>query len=64
MSNSKGFTVDEIYDLIHNKIVRFGVTPENAMKYADFLYKGGTVRQRPNSWKDLVFSEIHDLPGG
>ena len=63
VSKSKGFTVDEIYDLIHNKIVRFSVTPENTMKYADFLYKSGTIKQRPNSWKELFFSEIHDLPG-
>jgi len=63
VSKSKGFTVDEIYDLIHNKIVRFTVTPENTMKYADFLYKSGTLKQRPSSWKDLFFPEIHDLAG-
>jgi NitT/TauT family transport system substrate-binding protein len=33
------------------------------MKYADFLYKSGTIKQRPNSWKDLFFPEIHDLSG-
>jgi len=63
VSKSKGFTVDEIYDLIHNKIVRFTVTPENTMKYADFLYKSGTLKQRPSSWKDLFFPEIHELSG-
>lgn len=42
---------------------KFTTTPLNAMKYAEFLYKIGTIRSRPDSWKDLFFPELHDEPG-
>ena len=37
--------------------------PENVMKYADFMHAIGSIRNRPASWKDMFFPEIHGAPG-
>jgi len=43
--------------------LRFTVVPENTMKFADFMHAIGSVKQKPESWKDLFFPELHDRPG-
>jgi NitT/TauT family transport system substrate-binding protein len=43
--------------------VKWTLTPENSMKYADFMYEVGSVKVKPDSWKDMFFPEINDLPG-
>ena len=42
---------------------RFTAAPEGTMKFADFLNKIGSVKQKPETWKDLFFPEAHDLEG-
>jgi NitT/TauT family transport system substrate-binding protein len=41
----------------------FTTTPQNVMKYAQFMHKTGTIKELPASWKDLFFPEIHDKKG-
>ncbi len=43
--------------------VRWTLVPENTMKYADFMASVGTLKQKPASWKDYFFPEIHDVNG-
>jgi len=33
------------------------------MKYAEFMHDSGSLKNRPASWKDLFFPEIHGAPG-
>jgi NitT/TauT family transport system substrate-binding protein len=33
------------------------------MKYVDFMYSIGSIKTRPDSWKDMFFPEIHDAAG-
>jgi NitT/TauT family transport system substrate-binding protein len=42
---------------------KFTTTPENVMKYADFMHSIGSIKNRPAMWKDLFFPEIHGVPG-
>ena len=58
-----GFSRDEILALMNDPSVRFTTTPENVMKYADFMHSVGSINKRPASWKDLFFPEVHDAPG-
>ena len=44
--------------------VKWTMTPENTMKYADFMASVGTLKQKPASWKDYFFPEIYDANGG
>ncbi len=41
----------------------YTLTPQNTMKYADFMYKIGTIKVRPASWKEMFFPGVHNLPG-
>jgi NitT/TauT family transport system substrate-binding protein len=41
----------------------FTTTPLGVMKYAEFMNKVGSIKEKPASWKDLFFPEIHDKQG-
>src|SRR5215813_10763433 len=43
--------------------VRWTMTPENTMKYADFMAEVGTLKAKPESWKEYFFPEIHGEKG-
>jgi NitT/TauT family transport system substrate-binding protein len=58
-----GFTVDETVAMLEDPAVRFTTTPEHISKYADFMHRVGSIRQRPAAWKDVFFPEIHAAPG-
>ena len=58
-----GFSVDETVAMLTDPAVRFTTTPENVGKYADFMQQIGSIRQRPATWKDVFFPEIHSAPG-
>ena len=58
-----GFSVDETVAMLTDPAVKFSTTPENVGKYATFMHEIGSIRQRPASWKDVFFPEIHAAPG-
>lgn len=60
---SSGFSVDDTVAMLTDPAVKFTTTPENVGKYADFMHQIGSVTQRPGSWKDVFFPEIHSAPG-
>jgi NitT/TauT family transport system substrate-binding protein len=58
-----GFSLDETVLMLEDPAIRFTTTPENVKKYADFMHQTGSIRNRPESWKDMFFSDIHAAPG-
>lgn len=42
---------------------RYTTVPESVMKFAEFQYRTGQVKERAADWKDLFFPELHDRPG-
>lgn len=42
---------------------RFGITPVGMMRFATFLHAVGTLKNQPESWKDLFFPEGQDGEG-
>jgi NitT/TauT family transport system substrate-binding protein len=56
-------SVDDIYAMINASDYAYTLTPQKVGKTADFMYKIGTVKTKPASWKDLFFPEVHNLPG-
>jgi NitT/TauT family transport system substrate-binding protein len=62
-TTQKGFLVREIVDVLSEKSSKFTTTPENIMKYANFMNEIGSIRNKPGSWKDLFFAEIQSAPG-
>jgi NitT/TauT family transport system substrate-binding protein len=62
-TSDSSFTVEEILEVISDPQVKFTTSPENVMKYAEFMQSIGSIKSRPASWKDLFFSEVHDRSG-
>ena len=55
--------VDKILAIMNDPQVHYTLAPERLLPYAQFMHQVGTLKNRPASWKDLFFPEIHDLPG-
>ena len=62
-SGDSGFSLEEIVSLLNDPSVKFTTTPENVMKYAEFMQSVGSIKNRPASWKDLFFPEVQSAPG-
>src|SRR4051812_30070968 len=55
--------VDDILAMLNDPAIVFTTTPQNVMKYVDFMAKIGAIKARPESWKDLFFPNAQSLPG-
>ena len=58
-----GFSVDELVEVLRDPDIKFTTTPENVERYAEFMQEIGSIENRPESWRDLFFPEIHRAPG-
>ncbi len=56
-------SVDDIYAMINAPDYAYTLMPQKVGKTADFMYKIGTIKTKPASWKDLFFPEVHGLQG-
>jgi NitT/TauT family transport system substrate-binding protein len=56
-------TVDNILRMMNDPQIVFTTTPQNVMKYADFMARTGTIKVKPESWKELFFPNVHAMPG-
>lgn len=61
--SAAGFSAEEIVEVLADPDIRFTTTPENVEKYAEFMHDIGSIENRPSSWRDLFFPEIHAAPG-
>ena len=59
----KGETIDEILVTLNDPKNVMTMVPQNTSKYAQFMHEIGSLKNRANSWKDLFFPDIHELPG-
>ncbi len=55
--------VEEILRMMSDPQVRYTLAPERVYPYATFMHEVGSLKNKPASWKDLFFPEIHDLAG-
>jgi NitT/TauT family transport system substrate-binding protein len=62
-SEGGGLTREEIVEVLSDPHVKFTTTPENVMKYAEFMHRIGTLEHVPASWQELFFADIHGAPG-
>jgi NitT/TauT family transport system substrate-binding protein len=59
----QGMKLDEILEVLNDPDMRFTTSPENVMKYAEFMAGVGSLKQRPATWQDMFFPAIHGVPG-
>ena len=56
-------TADDIFKMLSDPSIVYTTTPQNVMKYVNFMLKTGSIKVKPDSWKDLFFPNVHSLPG-
>jgi NitT/TauT family transport system substrate-binding protein len=56
-------TVAEILAMLNDPDIVYTTTPQNVMKYVDFMAKVGSIKVKPDSCKDLFFPNIHGVAG-
>ena len=57
-------SADEIYKLLQNEnTIYFSPAPAKVMVWADYMSKVGLLSNKPASWKDFFFDNVHDKPG-
>jgi NitT/TauT family transport system substrate-binding protein len=56
-------SVGDILAMLNDPSIVFTTTPQNTMKYVDFMFKTGAIKTRPDSWKDMYFPNAQGLPG-
>ena len=63
MTNEKRSGIDEMAKMISDPDNAWTTTPQNAMRYVEFMHKVGTLKKLPGDWKDLFMPEVHELKG-
>jgi len=56
-------SLEDILAMLNDPKIVYTTTPQNVMKYVDFMAKVGTIKVKPDSWKDLFFPNAQSLPG-
>jgi len=63
MTNEKRSGVTEMAAMISDPDNAWTTTPQNAMRYVEFMHKVGTLKKLPGDWKDMFMPEVHGLAG-
>jgi NitT/TauT family transport system substrate-binding protein len=56
-------SLDNIVKMLNDPQIVYTTTPQNVMKYVGFMTKVGSIKVKPDSWKDMFFPNAHALPG-
>ena len=54
---------DAVFKILDAPDMVFTLAPNGTKLVADFMGRIGALKVKPESWKDLFFPEVHDLPG-
>ncbi|MHA6197982.1 ABC transporter substrate-binding protein [Pseudomonas wadenswilerensis] len=54
---------EELLKIIDSPKYEFTVTPKNTYPLAEFLYRVGAIKHKPESWKDYFFQDEKPLQG-
>lgn len=56
--------VETIHGILKDEnMLLFTPAPSKVMFFADFMHKGGLMKNKMASWKDAFFDNVHALPG-
>lgn len=56
-------TRENILKMLNDPNIIYTTTPQNVMKYVNFMHKINSIKIKPDSWKDMFFPSAQDLPG-
>jgi NitT/TauT family transport system substrate-binding protein len=63
VTGDRTISVDRLAVMLADPQLQFTLVPQNVVKFVQFKVRIGSVRTLPESWKDLFFPDVHDLPG-
>lgn len=63
VTGDKRSSVEDIMAMLTDPDIEYTMTPKNVMKYVNFLHKVGSIKEKPASWKDMFFENVHGFPG-
>ena len=55
--------VNDILAQSNHPLLGYTTTPLNVGKFAEFMYRTGTVKTKPGEWKELFFPNVHGKQG-
>ncbi|MGP0091270.1 MAG: ABC transporter substrate-binding protein [Xanthobacteraceae bacterium] len=53
----RGWSVEELVEILDDADTKYTTTPENVMKYAEFMHGIGSIKNRPGSIAELFFGD-------
>ena len=56
-------TVDELVQIMSQPNFVYSTAPQQSLKFGEMMYKVGTIKNKPTSWKDYFFSEVYNTKG-
>lgn len=59
----RGWKIEDLMEILNDPDIRFTTSPENVMKYANFMADVGSIKTRPQNWQEMFFPDIHGIPG-
>ena len=55
--------MDQVLAMMNDIYIQFTTVPKNTYRYSRFMFKTGAMKNRPDDWKDMFFSNVHELIG-
>ncbi|NYZ12484.1 ABC transporter substrate-binding protein [Azospirillum sp. RWY-5-1] len=62
-TNKADMDIATIVKMLADPDIQFTVAPKNTSKYAEFMHKVGALKNKPASWKDYFFEDVHGEQG-
>ncbi len=62
-ANKAKMPLEKVAEIAGGAQVKWTMTPENTLKFLEFMHSVGSIKEKTADWKDLFFPEIYDLPG-
>ena len=56
-------SAEKLLKIMDDPQIHYTMAPERILPFAQFMHQVGTIKNKPESWKDLFFPEVHHLPG-
>jgi NitT/TauT family transport system substrate-binding protein len=54
---------EDILKILNDPTIEYSLTPKNIMQMVDFMYKTGSIKTKPASWKDMFLPAAHAMAG-
>lgn len=54
---------EQAFKILDSPDMVFSPVPNGTLQIAQFMYRTGSIKVEPKSWKDMFFPEAHDMPG-